>query len=157
MPNTGDTAAYKTAIDKLMEQFEPQQNRLYEIYKFRKTNQQEDDTIDLFHTRLRSLAQSCEFANDQVDFEIMLQTVTGGTSSHHHKLSLCNPKLTLANPLLAGRCAEMSTNQAAEMETSIEPVSSDLPNNSPFHDKDTTSTTIVQSRGKRKSTYVTSE
>ena len=37
LPNTGDAAAYQTAVDKLTEHFEPQRNKLYEIYKFRKT------------------------------------------------------------------------------------------------------------------------
>ena len=75
LPNTGDAAAHQTAVDKLMEHFKPQHNKLYEIYKFCKTTQQADETIDQFHTRLHSLAQRCEFINDHVDFEIMLQIV----------------------------------------------------------------------------------
>ena len=122
IPNTGDAAAYKTTVDKLTEHFEPQRNRLYEIYKFRTTNQQANETIDQFHTRLHSLAQSCEFAADQIDFEIMLQIVTGGTSSWLRKLALRDPKLTLADLLLAGRRAEMSTYQAAEMEQRMDNV-----------------------------------
>ena len=116
IPNNGDATAYTTAIEKLMECFEPKRNRLYEIYKFRKTNQQANETIDQFHTHLRSSSQSCELAADQVDFEIMLQIVTGGTSSWRRKFALHNPKLTLTDLLLAGRRAEMSTYQAVEME-----------------------------------------
>jgi hypothetical protein len=35
--------------------FEPQKNRLYEVYKFREAKQGVSETIDQFHTRLHSM------------------------------------------------------------------------------------------------------
>eukprot|EP00794_Sanderia_malayensis_P021156 gene21156-23236_t len=49
---------YQKAVDKLNEYFEPQKNRLYEVYKFRQAKQQEGETLAQFHTRLRSLSQT---------------------------------------------------------------------------------------------------
>ena len=116
LPATGEAKDYKKAIEKLTEYFEPQQNKLYEVYKFHQAAQQSKETIDQFHTRLRSLAQSCEFTTDEMDFQIMLQIVTGGSSTRLRKMALRDPKLTLKDLLLEGRRAEMSTYQAAEME-----------------------------------------
>ena len=63
LPNTGDDADFETALAKLNEYFEPQKNRLYEVYKFRQANQQAHENIDKFHIRLRSLVETCEFHN----------------------------------------------------------------------------------------------
>eukprot|EP00794_Sanderia_malayensis_P021135 gene21135-23211_t len=73
LPNTGEAKDYKKAVEKLTEHFEPQRNKLYEVYKFRQAAQQPNETIDKFHTRLRSLAQSCEFTTEDMDFQIMIQ------------------------------------------------------------------------------------
>ena len=106
LPNTGEAKDYKKAVEKLTEYFEPQKNKLYEVYKFRQAAQQSNETIDQFHTRLRSLAQSCEFTTDEMDFQIMLQIVTGGSSTRLRKMALRDPKLTLNELLLEGRRAE---------------------------------------------------
>ena len=74
LPNTGTAADYKTATDKLTEYFEPQKNRRYEVYRFRQATQEAHETLDQFHTRLRTLAQTCSFAD--ADFEIEQQIVT---------------------------------------------------------------------------------
>ena len=116
LPATGEAKDYKKAVEKLTEYFEPQQNKLYEVYKFHQAAQQSKETIGQCHTRLRSLAQSCDFATEEMDFPIMLQIVTGGSSTRLRKMALRDPKLTLKDLLLEGRRAEMSTYQAAEME-----------------------------------------
>ena len=40
---------------------------------FRQATQQENETIDEYHTRLRQLSKHCEFAD--VEFEIKMQIV----------------------------------------------------------------------------------
>ena len=95
LQDTGEDKDYKKAVDKLNEYFEPQKNRLYEVYKFRQAKQEEGETLDQFHTRLRSLSQTCEFADASLDFEIMIQIVIGGRSSRLRKQALRDPKITL--------------------------------------------------------------
>ena len=116
LQDTGEDKDYKTAVDKLNEYFEPQKNRLYKVYKFRQAKQEEGETLDQFHTRLRSLSQTCEFADDSLDFEIMIQIVIGGRSSRLRKQALRDPKIMLKELLLEGRRAEMSEFQASEIE-----------------------------------------
>ena len=63
--------------------FEPQKNRYYEVYRFRQTNQAASETLDQYHTRLRTVAQTCEFQD--VEFEKEEQVIIGGTSSRIRK------------------------------------------------------------------------
>ena len=61
--DTGDADAFDTAKIKLTEYFEPQKNRRYEVFCFRQAKQEQGESLDKFHTRLRSLAETCEFEN----------------------------------------------------------------------------------------------
>ena len=67
LEDVGTDADYDKARDKLTAYFEPQKNQRYEVYKFRQTRQEEGETLDKFHTRLRNLSSNCEFTNP--DFE----------------------------------------------------------------------------------------
>jgi hypothetical protein len=80
---------YDAAKTKLQEYFEHQQNRRYAVYQFRQAKQEQQETLDQFHTRLRSLAQTCAFHD--VDFEIEQQIITAGTSSRIRKRALRDP------------------------------------------------------------------
>ncbi len=66
--------------------FDPQKNRRYEAYRFRQTTQEDNETLEQFHTRLRTMSETCEFAN--VDFEIEEQIIIGGNSSKIRKRAL---------------------------------------------------------------------
>ncbi|XP_065068993.1 uncharacterized protein LOC135694219 isoform X1 [Rhopilema esculentum] len=116
LSDTGAADAYQTAVTKLTAYFEPQTNRLYEVYKFRQAVQQPNETLDQFHVRLRHLAQTCEFSDFSLDFEIQLQIVIGGKSTSLRKQALKDPKYTLKDMLLDGRRAEISTFQTADIE-----------------------------------------
>lgn len=59
---------YDIAKAKLKEHFELQKIRRYVIYRFRQAKQELQKSLDQFHTRLRTLAQTCEFAN--VEFAV---------------------------------------------------------------------------------------
>ncbi len=83
LPDTGENDDIDTAIEKLNSYFEPQKHRLYEVYKFRQTRQEVNESIDLYYTRLRSMEKRCDFAD--IDFEIMLQIVLHGTSKRLRK------------------------------------------------------------------------
>ena len=105
---------YETAKAQLTAYFEPQKNRPYKVYRFRQTTQAASETLDQYHTRLRTMAQTCEFQD--VDFEIEEQIIIGGTSSRIRKWALRDPTYNLAAMLLDGRRDESSTYQARKIE-----------------------------------------
>ena len=100
LEDVGTDAEYDKARDKLIAYFEPQKNQRYEVYKFRQTRQEEGETLDKFHTRLRNLSSSCEFTNP--DFEIEQQILTGGSSSKIRRRALRDPDYKLKDMLLDG-------------------------------------------------------
>ena len=108
------TDEYKTAKAQLAACFEPQKNRRYEVYRFRQTTQAGSETLNQYHTQLRTIDQTCEFQD--VDFEIEEQIIIGGSSSRNRKWALRNPTYNLAAILLDGRRDESSTYQARKIE-----------------------------------------
>ena len=120
IPDTGTDEDYDIATVKLQEYFEPQTNRRYEVYRFRQAAQERNETLDQFHTRLRTLAQTCEFHD--TDFEIEEQIIIGGTSSKIRKRALRDPGFDLKSMLLEGRRDEQSAFQAKEIECKEKPV-----------------------------------
>ena len=56
IPGTGTDADYDIAKQKLKAYFDPQKTRRYEVYRFRQTAQESNETLDQFHTRLRTLS-----------------------------------------------------------------------------------------------------
>ena len=115
IPDTGTADDYETAKTKLKAHFEPQQNRRYAVYRFRQAMQEVNETLDQFHTRLRTLAQTCSF-ND-VDFEIEQQIITAGSSSRICKKALRDPSYDLKSILIDGRRDELSAFQACDIES----------------------------------------
>ena len=102
-------------MNKLTQYFEPQKNRRYEVYRFRQATQEKQETLDQFHTRLRTMAQTCEFHDN--DFEIEEQIIIGGTSSKIRKRALRDPNFDLKAMLLEGRRDEQSAFQAKDIES----------------------------------------
>ena len=106
IPNTGNAGDFSSAKEKLTSYFEPQKNRRYDVYTFCEARQNHGETLDQFHTHLRTLSQACEFTD--VDFEIEQQFITGGISSNIRKKALREPKYDLFQVLMDGRRDEMS-------------------------------------------------
>lgn len=69
LADTGGDGDYKLCKQKLLEYFEPQRNRRYEVYRFRQATQDTHETLDQFHTRLRTIAQNCEFHDPEFELE----------------------------------------------------------------------------------------
>ena len=63
-----DSTDFDSTLVLLDTYFYPKKNEEYEVHKFRKVIQIEEETIDVFHTRIRKLAVNCKF-ND-LDTEI---------------------------------------------------------------------------------------
>ena len=72
---------------------QPQTNRQYEVYRFRQTKQNQEESLDRFHTRLRTLAHNCEFAEDNLELEIEQQILVGGMSSRYLYTGFKRPKI----------------------------------------------------------------
>ena len=92
IPETGTDVDYDIAKQKLKAYFDPQKNRRYEVYRFRQTAQEPNETLDQFHIRLRTLSERCEFAD--LEFEIEQQIIVGGTSTKIRERALRDPTST---------------------------------------------------------------
>ena len=97
LPNTGHTKDCKKTCDALNEYFSPKRNLAYEIFKFRKTVQQQGETLDKCHTRLQIAVKYCEFTN--VTAEINSQLELGTTNKKIRRHAFRNPDLTLTQLL----------------------------------------------------------
>ncbi len=98
LTDTGEEDDFDLAQQKLSDYFEPQKNKRYEVYRFRETKQGERETLDNFHTRLRNMLKTCEFADET--FEIEEQIIIGGRSSRIRKRALRDPEYSLKDMLI---------------------------------------------------------
>ncbi|XP_064639559.1 uncharacterized protein K02A2.6-like [Lineus longissimus] len=115
LTETGDDDDYNTAKAKLTAHFLPKKNVAFEVYNFRQCTQAKDETLDAYHTRLRKLAKTCDFAN--VDREICAQIITG-TNSHQLRRKALREDMNLTKILDTGRAFELSEHQATKLEES---------------------------------------
>ena len=114
LENTGEEKDHKTAVEKLTAHFNPQVNTTYEVYNFRKAQQNEGEGLDSFHTRLRTLAKTCEFGD--ADKEIKERIILSCKSNALRRKAL-REDLELTALLKAGRALELSETQAKEVES----------------------------------------
>lgn len=111
LPDTGDD--YDTAVAKLTEYFAPNKNAKFEIYKFRQAKQEAGESIDTFHTRLRQLSLTCEFAEN--DKGLKSQIIQGCNSTRLRRRAL-REDMSLNDLLKLARSMEISNRQASEIE-----------------------------------------
>lgn len=109
-----ERSLYTQAVEKLSLHFNPQKNIEYETYSFRQAHQKTGETLDQFHTRLRQLADTCEFQD--TNREIKSQIVQGCASSRLRRKALRDSSTTLTDLLAYGRALESSETQARGME-----------------------------------------
>ena len=114
LPETGTADEYDKACEVLNAYFKLRKNTSFEIFKFRKTNQNLDETLDQYHIRLVQKAKYCEFAN--IDSEIKAQIELGTTSKQLRRYAFRHPKLTLAELLDYGRTLETAEEDASGIE-----------------------------------------
>ena len=117
-PDPGNDDDFDKATQLLSEFFGPQKNRLYEVYKFRQAQLGDTEATDQYHARLRTQSKNCEFSD--VEFDIMVQTVIGGKSSHVRKQALRDPKYVLKDLLLEARRKEISKTQAVDYKEHLD-------------------------------------
>ena len=104
---------YKAAVEKLTEYFAPQTNIAYEIYNFRQARQNQGESLDSYHVRLRQLAKTCDFAN--IDREIKEHIILSCTSSTLRRRAL-QDEYSLDKLLKVGRSLEISESQARHLD-----------------------------------------
>ena len=92
LSDTGAADALQTAVTKLTAYLEPKTNRLYQVYKLRQALQQPNEMLDQFHVLLRHMAQTCNFSDASLVFEIQLQIVIRDKSTILRKQALKDPK-----------------------------------------------------------------
>ena len=97
--------------------FKPKVNKEYERAVFRRLRQETGETIDVYHTRLRKAAASCDFAD--VDGEIKSHVIQTTTDSKLRKQGLTDDTLTVRDIVVAGRNNELAQVQNAEMEKDL--------------------------------------
>ena len=86
LQDVGEDKDYKKVVEKLTAHFSPQVNVTYEVYNFRQAKQKDGETLDSFHTRLRSLAKTCDFIN--ADKEIKQQIILNCQSNSLRRKAL---------------------------------------------------------------------
>ena len=119
MPDTEaaeDENTLTKAIDALTTYFEDKKNIVFEEYQFRQTKQEDDETIQAYHTRLKKLAQTCEFAD--VDREIKAQVIQHCTSTKLRRKGLNDPTVSLKDLLDYGRTLELTETKIIDLEQS---------------------------------------
>ena len=119
LPNTeaaGDENTLTKAIDALTVHFEDKKNIVFEEYQFRQARQEDDKTIQAYHTRLKKLAQTCEFAD--VDREIKAQVIQHCTSTKLRRKGLNDPTVSLNDLLDYGRTLELTETRIIDLEQS---------------------------------------
>lgn len=109
----GNASEYETAKKSLQDYFSPKKNIAYETFKFRQTVQVEGESIDTYYTKLRTLAQHCDFHD--IDREILTQILYGCKSAKLRRRAL-RDNLTLDQILKEARAVELSESRADEIE-----------------------------------------
>ena len=105
---------YTKLKQSLTEHFTPKTNTAYEVLKFRASKQGPSESLDSFHTRLRTLSINCDFPN--VDSEIVTQIIQG-CNSHRLRRRALREGYTLEQILSAARAQELSESRATEIES----------------------------------------
>ena len=105
---------YGKLKETLTSHFTPKKNVSYEVLKFRAAKQNAGESLDSFHTRLRTLATFCEFQN--IDNEILTQILQGCSSNRLRRRAL-RENYTLEQILSSARAQELSEARATEIES----------------------------------------
>ena len=105
--------SYQDACDKLQEHFVPKKNIIYERWQFRNARQTEAENCLSFVTRLKNMAETCEYGNP--DEEVRDQFVFTCFDNKLREKLLQTKTLTLEKLLEIGKIYEQSKTQAKEI------------------------------------------
>ena len=111
---TGEAKDFEKATATLTKYFSLRKNIEFEVHKFCQASQKPSQMIDSYHTRLRQMAATCEFHED--DREIKSQIIQSCTSQRLRCRAL-RETMTLQQILGFGRSLEISEREATGMES----------------------------------------
>ena len=109
---------FHAVVTKLDSYFQPKKNVTYERYVFKQVSQNKDELTTAYITRLRTLAETCEFRNDAEEIRDHFVTSCYSKSLKQKLLKIEN--LTLDKCIQVGRTTELAKKQAAEMSNKDE-------------------------------------
>ena len=112
LTNTGET--YSSAKKSLADHFAPEENIPFSRHLFRQEKQRDGETISQFVTRLRQLAEACDFKENTNDF-IRDQVIDKCNSKRLRTKLLAAKDLTLAKLLDIAQAKEASERQATQI------------------------------------------
>ena len=116
----GDEDPLESLIIAVTNHFTPKSNVAYEEYKFRQAKQESGEDIMTYYTRLKHLAQTCEFAD--TDREIKSQIVQLCSSTKLRRKALSDPSISLQALLDYGKTLELTETQVKDLKNSKEGV-----------------------------------
>jgi transposase InsO family protein len=111
--NDEEPDVYKQATDALEAYFVPKRNKEFDIYKFRQAKQDQGENIMTYCTRLRKLAEHCNFPDLQA--ELKSQMIQSCLSTRLRRRAL-RDDMTLDELLTLARGFELSDQQAHTIE-----------------------------------------
>jgi len=109
-------STFETLKTTLTSHFTPKVNLVYESFKFRKMHQEQLESVDQFHVRLRRQAALCDFAD--LEREILSQMIEGVISSKLRRKAI-RDKVTLQQFLQEARNEELTNKQVGEIEREV--------------------------------------
>ncbi|XP_071504351.1 uncharacterized protein [Diadema antillarum] len=107
--------SYNSAMSALTGYFVPKKNVVFERHSFRQCEQRDDESVDEYYMRLKTLSFTCEFGDNE-DNPIRDQFIDKCNSKSLRRRLLREPDLKLAGLLSIARAAEAADRQASAME-----------------------------------------
>ena len=115
LENVGTT--YKTAMDALNNYFEPKTNVVFERYVFCQAIQETKESQVNFITRLRKLASTCEFADQNT--KIRNQFIDKCSPNRLSRRVPQEPNLTLEKVIEKAQALELAEKQSMSMQPDV--------------------------------------
>ena len=107
---------YDATVEYLNKHLNPKTSDTFEIYKFQKAIRDRDETIQQFCNRPRSIANRCNFENE--DKHIKTQLILGTHSQKLRKFCFTNPAVSLKEVVNRGKLFEEVDKQTGVVEDS---------------------------------------
>ena len=111
-----DGTTYEATIGLLDAHFATKINISCERHHFRVINQEANESVKSYVTRLREAAKNCEFENYSIDAAVIDQVIEKTSSTKLRRKLLMEDKLTLQNLINIASAMELTEEQAKAIE-----------------------------------------
>ena len=115
-PGINETV-YDKAKAAFSDYFAPKRNLEFELFIFRQAQQEQNEDLDSFYSRLKRLSVNCQFTNAEA--AIKSQMIQKCTNRKVREEGLCKADISLTDLLKVGRTHESSRRQSKLMEEKI--------------------------------------